>query len=251
MSTFVTLSFVISECGRPGQWKCSAEWKNYGGNWGMWFSLILRFIDIHVDCAATSIWQERWHFQTFLCCPFLESEGTGNWKWDAQGESEHSAAIFGNLLDDLKRQPKALAKRNCKLGLLATPFGEGLDALTLPSDDLRSVLSRSNLNRNRRKFNGSWVTSIKLLSPNRDLPWNGFFCWTCVYFTRNLWVSSGPPTQVLLATPCEFSWLGLKTVREFWKRGQFQPSISWINLTASWHLISQQLSRAKGANLCC
>ena len=50
----------------------------------------------------------------FFVVLVLEIEGTGNWKWDAQGQSEHSAAIFGNLLDDLNRQPKALAERNCK-----------------------------------------------------------------------------------------------------------------------------------------
>ena len=57
---------------------------------------------------------------------------------------------------------KALAKRRRKftqvgdLGQLATSFGQGLRALALTCDDLRST-----------QLNASWVTSINLLLANK------------------------------------------------------------------------------------
>ena len=57
---------------------------------------------------------------------------------------------------------KALAKLRRKmrqvedLGQLATPFGQGLRALALNCDDLRSLWSRSNLHASRPMFSTVW-----------------------------------------------------------------------------------------------
>ena len=56
---------------------------------------------------------------------------------------------------------KALAKPaesqvDASLGLLATLFGQGLRALALTYDDLRSLWSRSNLHASRRQFYTVW-----------------------------------------------------------------------------------------------
>ena len=56
---------------------------------------------------------------------------------------------------------KALAKPaesqvDASLGLLATPFGQGLRALALTCDDLRSLWSRSNLHASQSKFFTVW-----------------------------------------------------------------------------------------------
>ena len=57
---------------------------------------------------------------------------------------------------------KALVKRRRKLtqvedlDQLATSFGQGLRALELTCDDLRSLWSRSNLHASRRKFFTVW-----------------------------------------------------------------------------------------------
>ena len=70
------------------------------------------------------------------------------------------AEKFGSFNLCLKR--KALAKRSRKwrqvdnLSLLANPFGQGLRALALTCDDLRSFWSRSNLHASRSKFFTVW-----------------------------------------------------------------------------------------------
>ena len=59
-------------------------------------------------------------------------------------------------------KPKALAKRRRKLtqvenlGQLATSFGQGLRALALTCDDLRSLWSRSNLHPSQSNFFTVW-----------------------------------------------------------------------------------------------
>ena len=64
--------------------------------------------------------------------------------------------------------PKALSKRRRKLtqvedlGQLATSFGQGLRALALTCDDLRSLWSRSNLQASRRKFFTVWPLNPSL-----------------------------------------------------------------------------------------
>ena len=65
-------------------------------------------------------------------------------------------------------EDKALAKRRRQLmqvedlGQLATSFGQGLRALALTCDDLRSLWSRSNLHASRRKFFTVWPPNASL-----------------------------------------------------------------------------------------
>ena len=54
----------------------------------------------------------------------------------------------------VKRSPKLTQVEN--LGQLATPFGQGLRALTLTRDDFRSLWSRSNLRASQSKFFTVW-----------------------------------------------------------------------------------------------
>ena len=73
------------------------------------------------------------------------------------------------------------------LGQLATSFGQGLRALALTCDDLRSLWSRSNLHASRRKFFTVWPPnpSQRKLSDVHELiisQWNtGYVCLEMVF----------------------------------------------------------------------
>ena len=127
----------------------------------------------------------------------------------------------------LTTQRKSLCKFN--LPLLATPFSQGLRALALTCDNLRSFWSRSNLHASRQgKFftvwppnpsQRSWVTSINRLLANEiqdmsALKW--FFlrlACTCEETCESVWppnaslyASSTCGHMRLLATTCESVW---------------------------------------------
>ena len=86
------------------------------------------------------------------------------------------------------------------LGLLATPFGEGLRALALTCDDLRSLWSRSNLHASQGKFFTVWppdpsqrvsdeFSDVNLLLATEIQDMSALKCFffaTCVYLRENL-----------------------------------------------------------------
>ena len=93
------------------------------------------------------------------------------------------------------------------VSLLATPFGQALRALGLTCDDLRSLLSRSNLHSSQSNFFTvwspipSWVTSVNLLLANEiENSLSKMFFWrlacTCGETCESVW----PPNASLYAS---------------------------------------------------
>ena len=124
-------------------------------------------------------------------------------------------SLLDGITSTLKPWTNGVASRRKSKtwGYFATPFGQGLSALALTCDDLRSLWSRSNLHASQSKLsfspfghptqvNASWVTSINLLLANEiedSLPWNAFFlrlAFTCEETCESVW----PPNASLYAS---------------------------------------------------
>ena len=116
-------------------------------------------------------------------------------------------------------QTESQVDASWNLGLLATPFGQGMCALALTCDDLRSLWSRSNLPGSQSKFFTVWPPNLsqrKLSGVHQPIisEWNtGYFCFEMVFWdsrvlARKFASPFGHPmqvsTQAQLASTCKY-----------------------------------------------